>query len=479
MEDNIYQMPVEPVQIKKPRRIFRKIILVLAILLALLGLIYSFYPQILSLLWGGDIPAPNTDDLKLETILVPENDNSYYDLLPLIPLLDGSGGSDPMIAYANDILIGSRSWDKTYVENLLSQDSQVLEYFDSAARKSKFQDPYYANSKAFNVTPQTSGRPRQFALVRRVAQVVSVRSEYLSRQGKYQEAMDEAIKLLKIGRQLEDSQSDLVTLLVGYDVKNMGCRRIIQLSQFINIPSDLLVYYANELDKYRAKPENFKRVLIGEYLGYAYTIDTLAQGNIEEVGWGADPDEGEGGMIASNKIKQLVGSRFYFKPNKTKEMFASATRTEISNAFKLYGDIEGIDIKAIPVEYPLILITENVIGKLLYSLMGSSHELAIYKMHELNFELEAVKTILALKAYKQSNGDLPESLSDLVPKYLNSVPKDPIDGKDIKYSKSKKIVYSVGQDLKNTGGSDIDPLTDSKYIASMRKIGDPSFKIKF
>jgi hypothetical protein len=48
---------------------------------------------------------------------------------------------------------------------------------------------------------------------------------------------------------------------------------------------------------------------------------------------------------------------------------------------------------------------------------------------------------------------LPESLSELVPKYLPKVPIDPFDGKPLRYSKEKGIIYCVGKDLKDSGGS--------------------------
>ena len=53
-----------------------------------------------------------------------------------------------------------------------------------------------------------------------------------------------------------------------------------------------------------------------------------------------------------------------------------------------------------------------------------------------------------------------DSLESLVPKYINSIPLDPYDGQPFKYSKSKAIVYSVGKDLKDSGGSTELPAND-------------------
>jgi hypothetical protein len=51
------------------------------------------------------------------------------------------------------------------------------------------------------------------------------------------------------------------------------------------------------------------------------------------------------------------------------------------------------------------------------------------------------------------DGKLPENLQALVPTYLAAVPDDPFDGKPFRYSPEKKIVYSVGKNLVDDGGS--------------------------
>ena len=66
--------------------------------------------------------------------------------------------------------------------------------------------------------------------------------------------------------------------------------------------------------------------------------------------------------------------------------------------------------------------------------------------------------------------EYPSVLNELVPRYLASVPIDPFDGKPLKYSAPKKIVYSVGQDTNDSGGSIGD---------DWRQMSDPTFKLGF
>jgi hypothetical protein len=78
--------------------------------------------------------------------------------------------------------------------------------------------------------------------------------------------------------------------------------------------------------------------------------------------------------------------------------------------------------------------------------------------------------LIAIKAYKIENGKLPPNLEELVPDYILEVPKDPFDGNPIRYSAEKKIIYSVGPDLIDSGGSEGE---------GWQKMEDPTFKIEF
>ena len=57
-----------------------------------------------------------------------------------------------------------------------------------------------------------------------------------------------------------------------------------------------------------------------------------------------------------------------------------------------------------------------------------------------------------MRRYKMDKGSLPEKLDDLVPAYLEAVPRDDFDGRPLRYSAAKKVIYSVGKNLVDDGG---------------------------
>jgi hypothetical protein len=89
-------------------------------------------------------------------------------------------------------------------------------------------------------------------------------------------------------------------------------------------------------------------------------------------------------------------------------------------------------------------------------------------------QLQATRTILALRAYQLAHGNLPPDLNALVPEFLEAVPVDDFDGQPLRYSAEKKIVYSVGKNLKDDGGDD-----QSSYGGSSRPHLDLVCKFDF
>ncbi|MEA3293111.1 MAG: hypothetical protein U9P88_01410, partial [Patescibacteria group bacterium] len=115
--------------------------------------------------------------------------------------------------------------------------------------------------------------------------------------------------------------------------------------------------------------------------------------------------------------------------------------------------------------------TRNVVGKILYSIIAVDVSKSSYKRKcDKDLLLGSTQIIIAIKAFKNDTGNYPLSLNNLTPRYLSSIPIDPFNKKPLKYSAEKKIIYSVGIDLKDSGGSIGD---------SWREMADPTFKIDF
>ena len=73
--------------------------------------------------------------------------------------------------------------------------------------------------------------------------------------------------------------------------------------------------------------------------------------------------------------------------------------------------------------------------------------------------LRTARVGLAIQRYRLAAGALPDTLSDLVPAYLDAVPNDPFDGNQLRYERRGAgfVIYSVGEDLSDDGGIERPP----------------------
>jgi len=82
----------------------------------------------------------------------------------------------------------------------------------------------------------------------------------------------------------------------------------------------------------------------------------------------------------------------------------------------------------------------------------------------MNANLDAALIATTVKRYRLANGVYPDTLTQLIPNYLEEVPVDPFDGNDIRYKQLNPgfVVYSIGEDLVDNGGLERDPNSRSE-----------------
>ncbi len=344
-------------------------------------------------------------------------------------------------------------------EEIISNNQKAFEYFSEASRKPKFQNPVLANPENINpnlVLPALNSW-------RTMSRYSSIKALYLLKQGKENEAMYEALSSVYIGQKIQESQASLIEYLVAIVMKEKGLEVVQNIIASSNLNSDELKRYAQDLDKFYKNESGFIATVKGEYYMQSSIIDALVNGNTDIL----QTYKEEQSLDISQKLK----NNYYFRPNKTKDLFANYARERIGNADKFCNNIKNVDIQMqAPSSYVEIYLSENIIGKILYDITAVSLSSVNTKKCNEDSLVSAAQAMIAIKAYKNDNGDYPNSLEQLVPDYLTSVPLDYFDGNSLRYSKEEKVLYSIGENLKDDGGSTGD---------DWKKMPDPTFKINF
>ncbi len=78
--------------------------------------------------------------------------------------------------------------------------------------------------------------------------------------------------------------------------------------------------------------------------------------------------------------------------------------------------------------------------------------------------LESLRAACAVERYRLAHHQLPDSLDELIPKFLLSVPKDPMTGGPLHYKISPDgsfVIYGLGWNSKDTGGAPVSTQNDN------------------
>ncbi len=429
---------------------------ILGILIVGLLISISFF----NIFWGRDIPPIDDNDLWLSKIEIPKKENAFYYLNQAREKLYLPKGKMELFRKMAE----GKKWDSKFAEELIKNNEEVFVYFEKALELSYFQIPELQDPKTIRfetIIPSMVG----FA---EIARLNSIKANYLLIRGRERKSLDLIVKTIKMGEIIENSpRPDLIVCFLGMNIKEIGLERLRAMIPNLTLPPEVLKNYVVELDQFKAN---------GEGLIRAMKMDYIALTNTKKSKIGADflsePPQAQEEKEFSFKIKAATELNYLYKPNQTQRMFAEYYRNFMNNAKKdYYYEVRLPKIRPLaPRSKIQMLFTENLMGKIFYDIIATDFRDLFDKKYLEDFSARGTQLLIAIRAYQIETGKIPFRLNELVPKYFSKVPRDPFDGKLIKYSPEKKIIYSVGKDLKNSGGS------EGKNWQIMK---DPTFKIEF
>lgn len=95
-------------------------------------------------------------------------------------------------------------------------------------------------------------------------------------------------------------------------------------------------------------------------------------------------------------------------------------------------------------------------GTVLAPAYAPSYERVIDLVLVAETNIALARTVCAVERYRLAHGGYPDSLHELVPAYMDAVPRDVIDGQPLRYRKEGSdsfVLYSIGLDGNDDGGA--------------------------
>ena len=380
-----------------------------------------------------DAPPPDDADLRITYEDIPEGENAFTYFRLAVEKL--AWPTDPAQGRLLHELVSHDEWDEAVVTSALEDNHDVLALTEQGL------------SCARHRLPEIKTYDDELALIPTtarwscVSELGGARAKLLFLRGRQDDAFAQALQMVRFCHVVEGGGCSASLWRCASWDKQRELAQIRRMLADTSLGPERLRWYAQALESYRVNEQGFADALRTEYRCLIALIDAPAAPG--------PMDDWIGGSDTPFHLRFLR-----FKPNKTKRLVASGIRTMIAGISKPFGEAK---LPRVPqpfgVRYEVrIVLSDNGEGLLTYHfLMGTLLRVYHVKCQE-NCAVEATRIQIALRCYQLEHGELPETLDELVPEYFESVPLDDFDGKPMKYSKEKRVVYAVGTDLTDNGG---------------------------
>jgi hypothetical protein len=391
---------------------------------AILVLLYGF------VMLRSIIPATvNDGDLRLQRANIPEGSNAF-DVLQVAA--SHLWWPDDQSQQLFD-LVGDTNWNGSLANKVLANNRETLAGWDAAAKLPDFQVP----ESNFNddLVPYLSDW-------KKLAQVAEVRENFLLHNGQDKEAFDQIMNQAQLGQQMQNAHGPFIAYLVGTAVRSMGLSQMQHWVGKTHLNPDQLKDYIRQLGL-NSDDEGtvFANAIKAEYQWQVGMLEAMRQGKIN------NPDSDD----------YYPRPRWWFPMfnfSQTKALFADGDLRLVKAAPHHFSEAKLADMtlqRSGPVS---LILSGNLSGEVMYDMAMPAVIPSLAKKSQADAQLQATRAILALRAYQLTHGNLPSDLNALVPEFLEAVPVDDFDGQPLRYVPDRKIVYSVGQNLKDDGGND-------------------------
>lgn len=276
-------------------------------------------------------------------------------------------------------------------------------------------------------------------------EMLEARARLARLDGRFAAAVDDLVVGMRFGDLVQKDASCLITYLVGVAMFGASAESAMELARDPAAPAEALAQLAEKLEMIGPFNGGLVEALKAEHRTAFNVVDGL----------GAKRDQRTMATYLGFKTNRwatwFLTTPYSFKPNQTKRDMAAGHRIMIADAGRIYADMERYDV-AEKEGGRWAELLPNAIGDYLCLLLMPSDTIVEMRCRTDGI-LAGAKMVVACRRFARNKGRWPAELQELVPDYLNEVPRDPYDGAPFRYSAEKGRVWAVGTNLTDEGGS--------------------------
>ncbi len=440
----------------KFKKFFKRLGIAFSGILVLIPILYLAWHNI-------DSFEPDMSKLEMKEVDTSAKGNGYYDLIfkkedfwygdyknsrgrsgiPELYLEIEEDFNPPSVFF---ITYSYQPIDIQDARTLIEKNRSIINRIFKAANSDRIQAPIY--DQPFNEIKLIGSNLRQCADLLEYKTWVHLYDQ------DHQEAFDSAQILWNLSLKILEGTSDLMDAYMTFFLLDRANHLIAQCSLVQDAPRERieqsLELLANLPDLRRLLIEDlkFRFDIFRQTIEYIETVQSNPLA--ERTSYELDDFFKESSLLPNETLKPVANylSEFLDAIEEQKtippKLKRKPVRVEYSEARKL-------------AESNKYFRGRNAAGKYLLvsnPASSASHNFSEVAPYERNIYLSQIK--LALLLYYFDNNSLPDQLVNLTPKYLKSIPKDPVTQQKFHYIKDQRVVYSLGMENENNGGNQVE-----------------------
>ncbi len=385
---------------------------------------------------GNSDPASDLSDLVLERPELLPEDNAYTVFAGLTNVFNTRSESSAVLAF----LDGNAAASNAALE-VITRNESVLTLINQGIARQRCLAPEIISYDA----PLT-----YVSQWREIGKYLAAKTRHDRLSGCYASAVDVCTSHLRFAYLIQDDAESIIGYLVGLSVLDMALTQARDLARDAETPVADLSRLSDALSGIGSLSDGLVRAIKMENKITSNIINSFGDGKLT-----LGDISGIAGGGTSSVFKGTKIPRYLFKPNTTKAAFAEVYRSAITNAPLSYADMSFYDVESmvgVGQNKFKMMLSPNAVGRILAAIMVPALDGMLERRCRLECELVATRLLLAVQTFKKDTGLRPATLHDLVPKYIDAIPVDAFDGQPFRYNAEKGVLYSVGEDGKDSGG---------------------------
>jgi hypothetical protein len=401
-----------------------------------------------------DEPPPDDADLRVARVEVPWEENGFHAFdvgRDDVYLPDGSGEEEAEDPGASELARGD-GWDDDLARDVLERNAAVLRKLEACLERPKLRFPVEEGDEARPRTPSFLG----------AAEVLLIRARSRLREGKHEDGARDVERVIRLGWRIQAAGERILGHMIGRAIEGLGLGALRDLAESQDVDPVLLAPLARDVGS-ASSSKAARESLKAEYGAFSSYIDRVLSDQFL--------------AVTLVDVPSIWRDPLFLKPNASRRLLAEKLRILSRNLELPLLERTNLRLEALGSDgmrrwFP----RPNAVGRSVVASVLVGLERGLADTADLDLSRAFTATSIALRCWRARHGALPPTLDALVPEYLEAVPRDPYDGKPVRYSAEKRIVYSVGNDGKDSGGLD-DPDTDDASVyrrEPTRRIGVPS-----